>query len=80
MGGYHYLAETPLSMDYRTLFVSDLCSLILFAIAFTGIAAAHRKMIGVRWFALSLPRQSRPSDFAKTSPPMICEALCSKEV
>ncbi len=41
-------------MDYQTLFVSNLVSLIIYAIALTGLALGNRKLIGLRWFSLAL--------------------------
>jgi len=41
-------------MDYQTLFVSNLVSRIIYAIALTGLALANRKLVGLRWFSLAL--------------------------
>ena len=41
-------------MDYQTLFVSNLVSLIIYAIALTGLALGNRKLIGLRWFSFAL--------------------------
>ena len=41
-------------MDYRTLFIFDVVSLAVYAIAITAVALRNRKMTGLRWFAASV--------------------------
>ena len=41
-------------MDYRTLFLFDIVTLTLYTVAVLILAAKHRSMFGISWFALSL--------------------------
>lgn len=41
-------------MDYHTLFVSDLISLVIYAVAVAGLALANRRIAGLGWFALAV--------------------------
>jgi diguanylate cyclase (GGDEF)-like protein len=42
------------SMDYQTLFIANLVSLIIYTIAIAALALSNRKLIGLRWFSLAL--------------------------
>lgn len=41
-------------MDYQTLFIANLVSLIIYTIALTALALSNRKLIGLRWFSFAL--------------------------
>lgn len=41
-------------MDYRTLFIFDVVSLSVYALAIIVLAGCNRKMVGLRWFAASV--------------------------
>jgi len=48
------LRYTQTSMDYQTLFIANLVSLVIYTIALTALALSNRKLIGLRWFSLAL--------------------------
>ncbi len=41
-------------MDYRTLYISDLTSLVIYTIALCALALWNRGNRGVRWFAVCM--------------------------